>query len=63
MKGRKIRNRDIDILLKCAERMDRIATKYGLRGNLAQVYIEAYDQKMQEKRQRNGRTDQRPVKA
>lgn len=44
MRKRKISQRDINTILKAGKIIDRIAQKYGISGNLAQVYIEAYNQ-------------------
>jgi len=40
----KQRKKDLQKIIYHAEKIDRVATKYGMRGNLAQVYIQALDE-------------------
>ena len=42
--AQKIAKKDIVKIINHAKGIDKIATKYGMAGNLAQVYIEAYQQ-------------------
>jgi len=45
--------KDIKEIIKCAEKLNKIAKKYGITGNFGNVYIEAYNQLNKEKEAKN----------